>query len=330
MITKSIPEQELIELLKSHYGIFAYSAQLVPLGADMNAFIYKAETQSNPYFVKIIYGNHQDNDIDIIRLLHDSGIKNLILPIESIVGTLITKLPLFKMIVYPFIEGKNGFTHNLTKTQWIELGKAFKKIHLISVPTLIQNELIKEDFSSKWRDLARSLFDKINSNTSNSNFFIAFKEFFNSNFSKINHLINTADELSKSIQLSNYKFVLCHSDIHAGNILISPDESFYIIDWDNPIMAPKERDLMFIGGGVGNVWNIPQELQYFYEGYGETQINDAMLSYYRHVRILEDVVLYAEDILTAKKNDQSKLLSLHYFKSQFEENGVIDIAFRSL
>ena len=34
----------------------------------------------------------------------------------------------------------------------------------------------------------------------------------------------------------------------------------YIVDWDEPIMAPKERDLMFIGGGVANVWNKPRKL----------------------------------------------------------------------
>lgn len=34
-----------------------------------------------------------------------------------------------------------------------------------------------------------------------------------------------------------------------------------IVDWDEPIMAPKERDLMFIGGGVANVWNDPSEIE---------------------------------------------------------------------
>ncbi len=32
-------------------------------------------------------------------------------------------------------------------------------------------------------------------------------------------------------------------------MLIDANDALYIVDWDNPILAPKERDLMFIGGG---------------------------------------------------------------------------------
>ena len=39
------------------------------------------------------------------------------------------------------------------------------------------------------------------------------------------------------------KFVLCHSDIHAGNVLLGGNETIYIVDWDDPIMAPKELSL---------------------------------------------------------------------------------------
>ncbi|KTD75107.1 aminoglycoside phosphotransferase family protein [Legionella waltersii] len=329
MMTKPIPEQELIELLKSHYGLCAYSAKILPLGADMNASIYKAETHSNSYFVKIIHDVLQDSPIEIMKLLHDSGIKHIISPIKSLEGKLVKILPHFKLIVYPFIEGENGFDRKLTKTEWIELGRVLKQIHSIQVPAAIQSNLRTEDFSTKWIILAGLLHDKINANTINSDVNVEFKRFFNDHFDKISRLIHSAKVLSKSIQSTRCNNVLCHSDIHAGNILINSQETFYIIDWDNPIMAPKERDLMFIGGGVGNVWNIPQESSYFFEGYGKAQINDEMLSYYRYVRILEDVVLYAEDILSPKQHDQSKRLSLYCFKSQFEENGVIDIAFRS-
>ena len=67
--------------------------------------------------------------------------------------------------------------------------------------------------------------------------------------------------------------MLCHSDIHGGNVLINGNNPIYIVDWDEPIMAPKERDLMFIGGGVANVWNKPHEEEFFYKGYGPTEVN---------------------------------------------------------
>ena len=73
------------------------------------------------------------------------------------------------------------------------------------------------------------------------------------------------------------------------------------MDWDEPIMAPKERDLMFIGGGIANVWNDPQEEIYFYKGYGNTDINIPILAYYRLERIVEDIAEYVQALLLTNR-----------------------------
>ena len=103
--------------------------------------------------------------------------------------------------------------------------------------------------------------------------------------------------------------MLCHSDIHAGNVLIDGNNTIYIVDWDEPIMAPKERDLMFIGGGVGNVWNKPHEEKLFYKGYGKTEVDSTILAYYRHERIVEDIALYSQELLltTARGKDRPRV-----------------------
>lgn len=98
----------------------------------------------------------------------------------------------------------------------------------------------------------------------------------------IHHLVDRAEALSKKIREQSSEFVLCHSDIHGGNVLIDENGSIFIVDWDDPIMAPKERDLMFIGGGVADIWNNPREEEFFYKGYGKTEINRAILAYYLH------------------------------------------------
>lgn len=140
-------------------------------------------------------------------------------------------------------------------------------------------------------------------------------------------MLNSAEKLREKIHTDPNDYVLCHADIHAGNILIASDGAFYIVDWDEPVMAPKERDLMFIGGEVGNVWNLSNEVVYFYEGYGKTDIDKTILSYYRHERIIENIAWYGQDILSLKSNDRSKRISFKHFKSLFDPNGVIDIAF---
>jgi len=81
------------------------------------------------------------------------------------------------------------------------------------------------------------------------------QKFMKKNMPDILRLVDRAEQLGKKLQNHSHKFVLCHSDIHVGNVLIHENSDIYIVDWDEPIIAPKERDLMFIGGGVGNVMN---------------------------------------------------------------------------
>ena len=98
------------------------------------------------------------------------------------------------------------------------------------------------------------------------------------------------------------EFVLCHSDIHAANLLVAADGALYIVDWDEPILAPKERDLMYAGGGQSFLGYTPQEEEaLFYRGYGETQVDPVGLAYYRYERIIEDIAAFCEQLLTSGK-----------------------------
>ncbi|HHL0295780.1 TPA: aminoglycoside O-phosphotransferase APH(9)-Ia [Legionella pneumophila] len=329
MLRKNIPDQQLIKLLKVYYGIDIHAVQLIVGGADMNAFGYKADSESNSYFVKLKYGHHDEINLSIIRLLYDSGIKEIIFPIYTRDTKLFQQIDHFKIIVYPFIDAPNGFTQNLTEKQWQQLGKVLRQIHETSVPTAIQQRLRKETYSPKWREMVRSFYNKIGFDDSDDQITADFKSFFNQKIDSIHRLVDSSEELSQKIQPDLDKYVLCHSDVHAGNVLVVNEESIYIIDWDEPMLAPKERDLMFIGGGIGNVWNKHHEIDYFYEGYGKTNVDKIILSYYRHERIVEDIAVYGQDLLSRDQNDESRLESFKHFKSMFDPNNVVEIALSS-
>ncbi|WED42766.1 phosphotransferase [Legionella cardiaca] len=324
---RSIQAQQLIGLLKVYYGIDARAAQLLSGGADMNAFAYKIDAQSKSYFVKLKYGDYNEINFSIIRLLYDSGIKEVIFPIHTLEAKLFQQLDHFKLVVYPFIHAPDGFTQNLTEKQWKLFGKILRKIHETSLPTSIQQQLRIEMYTTKWREIVRSFYSKIGFDSSDDKITADFKTFFKKNSNSIRQLVDSAEELSKKIQPDLDHYVLCHSDIHAGNVLVVNEDSIYIIDWDEPMLAPKERDLMFIGGGVGNVWNKPREVPYFYEGYGKAIVDKTILAYYRHERIVEDIAMYGQDLLLHDQNDQSRLESFKHFKAMFEPNNVVEIAF---
>lgn len=323
--------QAIINCLNNDYGIAVTALQLLPIGADMNAAVYKAEAHDqSSYFVKLKSGHEHDISLIILTELHDAGIQQIIPPIKTNIGQLCSNIREYTLIVYPFIEGKDGFKRNLNDDQWFILGKTLRKVHEFKVPPAILGQIRRETYLNKWRMAVRSLYTHMEAEQSGD--VIAWKllEFMKMHRSTIQRLVDRSEELCQKIQnQSPLEFVLCHSDIHGGNVIIADNGTIHIVDWDDPIMAPKERDLMFIGGGVANVWNNPCEEEFFYKGYGKTEIKKEILAYYRHERIVEDIAQYGQSLLlTVNDNDEKETMYKHFI-AMFEPRGVIDIAFKT-
>jgi spectinomycin phosphotransferase len=324
-----VKQSLIIDCLQAHYGINVVTLTFLPLGADTNASVYKAETQDkSSYFVKLKRGHHHDIGIAIIQLLHQVGIQQIIPPVKTIHGQPNQSIDDFTLILYPFIKGQDGFTRTLTDEQWLTLGKTMRQIHEIDVPLSIKHRIRQESYSSKWREIVRSLYAHIEAKPTGDRIALKLLAFMKKNIMTIQRLVDRAEQLAQILQNEPLQFVLCHSDIHGGNVLMD-DNTFYIVDWDDPIMAPKERDLMFIGGGVANVWNKSHEEALFYKGYGTIEVNRTMLTYYRHERIVEDIAEFGQNLLLTTAGGENRSEMYKHFIAMFEPNGVVDIAFKT-
>src|SRR6187431_934086 len=95
-----LSDQRIIDCLNANYGIKVAKLTFLPLGADMNASVYKAETNDqSPYFIKLKRGHHHDISATTIALLHDAGIQQIIPPIKNTRGQPIQHIDDFTLIV---------------------------------------------------------------------------------------------------------------------------------------------------------------------------------------------------------------------------------------
>lgn len=75
------------------------------------------------------------------------------------------------------------------------------------------------------------------------------------------------------------------------------------------MMAPKERDLMFIGGGVSNVWNLLNEALLDNKIIGSTRFYEI---YPEHNRLAIGYTWYIPELWGSLANAECKLLLLWY------------------
>lgn len=320
---------QIIDCLSKKYHIDVVALTFLPWGADTHASVYKAQTKEQSYFVKLKCGHNHELSARLTSWLYAAGMSQIIPPLNTVEGRPTQAIDEFTLMVYPFIDGKDGFNHNLTDAQWITLGKALKQLHQMVIPLSIQNQIRRETYSPQWRIAVHALYAQMEGYVAGDETALKLLKFMIENKAVILQLVERAEYLSLKLQTASPALVLCHSDIHAGNVLVDNNEALYIVDWDEPIMAPIERDLMFIGGGVANVWNQPHEVALFYQGYGKVAINNDLLAYYRYERIVEDIAIYGHDILLTVNGGENRKVMYQHFIEMFAPQGVIEIAFKT-
>jgi spectinomycin phosphotransferase len=256
--------------------------------------------------------------------------QTLISPLVSQTGQLWASLESFKAILYPYVEGYNGVEVKLSDQQWIEFGATMKKLHSTNISNSIINNVPRETFSSKWRETVKAFLMRIENQVFEEPVAIKMALFLKSKSSEILNLVERAEKLAITIEKQPLEYILCHADIHGWNLIVEKERALYIVDWDTLIFAPKERDLMFVGAGIWDSGrSATEEESLFYQGYGQTKINQDAICYYRFERIIQDIGDYCEYIFLSDEGGDDRMQCFEHLLPVFLPNGAIERACQS-
>lgn len=323
-----IREEDILACLRTEYGIAPAQLEFLPLGADLNTAVYRAATQEGAaWFVKLRRGAFDETSVTLPRALHDQGIPQIIAPLATHSGHLWADLADFKLILYPFVAGRNGYEMELSDAHWVGFGRAIQRIHTARLPRTLVESIQQETYPPQARESVRAALHRIEEGTFSDPLSTELAAYLKTKKEEILDLVDRAERLAHTLQSRQPEFVVCHSDLHAGNLLITASDDLYIVDWDAPILACRERDLMYAGGGQFGGRRAPREEErLFYAGYGPVQVDPAALAYYRCERIVQDLAVECGQILSGCGDGGDRAQAFEYLKSNFLPNGVLDIA----
>ncbi|MEP6987229.1 MAG: aminoglycoside phosphotransferase family protein, partial [Chloroflexota bacterium] len=152
----ALSDEKIIACLRDEYGLKIDKIVFLPLGADMNTAVFRADTEdSTPYFVKLRSGHFDAIAVDVPKFLFDQGISQIIAPLPTRSGQLSARLDAFNLILYSFIEGQSGWEKNLSDQDWIVFGRALKAIHATILAPTLAARIPQESYSAYWRDMVR-------------------------------------------------------------------------------------------------------------------------------------------------------------------------------
>src|SRR4030095_2070231 len=120
------------------YNLRVAQFNFLPIGADSRTAVYRVVTETGTaYFLKL-RKNFDEVIVRVPSFLKEHGVKAILVPLETRSKQSWADFGEYKLILYPFIEGKDGFEVDLTDKQRQSLGAAFKGIHRAKLPLDLQ------------------------------------------------------------------------------------------------------------------------------------------------------------------------------------------------
>jgi spectinomycin phosphotransferase len=326
-----LAESSIIACLYESYELRIGRVTFLPIGADINTAVYRVDAaDGTSSFLKLRRGDFDEVAVTLPAWLHAQGIRSVLAPIPTTTQRLWVNAHGFDWILYPFIVGANGFEAALSSAQWRLLGRSMAAVHASVLPAGLARRIPREDYAPRWRDRVRMYQQRVEISDFADPIAASFAALWRTKRDEIDAIVGRAEELGHALRQHNREFVVCHTDLHGGNVLVGANGELTIVDWDNPLLAPKERDLMFVGAGIGDVWNDAEEAALFYQGYSQdsapTVIDPVALSYYRYERIVADFAAYGDEIFGALTSVEDRANGLEQVWGQFLPHGVVEIA----
>jgi spectinomycin phosphotransferase len=292
------------------------SVRYLAIGLDADARAYEARTGTGePFFVKVRAAPAGPAAVLVPRYLRRCGLTPVVAPIDTAAGEPWLSVDGHQLLVYPFVAGTSAWRTGLTDEQFPPYGEFLADLHRTELPPDLAAQVAGETFDppslARMQHTARRLGEATAASPSQRELL----ELWRGNERRVADLAARTAALRELARARQAPHVLCHTDIHTGNVLVDAAGALSIVDWDAPLLAPRERDLMFVLGGPWSdrpVTALQERL--FWQGYGGYEVDRTVLAYYRCERVLDDIEQFARRILADDVDEAERREELHWLR----------------
>jgi|GEM_PF-453852 len=225
----------LADFIRTEYNIPAHS--LIPAKRGWYGETWRLNSDNGSYFIKIVYPEiHKpcyERSFPVVEYMNSHGIDSVSRIVKSANGSLYVHFDGASVGVFNWIDGDN-LQNEYTKIQEYN---TLAKIYAISTKGL---EIPCETFGMESADLFYKQWDALKLNTNKNADLLRLLE---SNKNKAKRLSNRLLLFSERCKGNLSHRYITHGDA-GGNVIVNGDH-FHIVDWDEPVIAPPERDAWF-------------------------------------------------------------------------------------
>lgn len=244
-----------------------------------------------------------------------------------------------RLSLTPWISGRRGLETGLAAHQWRSFGGLLSRVHAAQVPPAVAHRLPAEDYRTPAAAIARTLDERIREREAGRKpagaddpLNGALIREWRAAGDSLAEILAQVDDLGDELRAGCAATVVCHGDAHIANLLLGDDGEVWLLDWDEVVCAPRERDLMFIIGGVLADAPVSTEQQgWFFDGYGPADVDPIHLAYYRCSWALQDIADFATRVLDQSDGPSpARSQALGLFRDVVGPTGIVNLALKSL
>jgi spectinomycin phosphotransferase len=308
------------------YGLDVTSCVFLPVGNDVHSWSFRLETSDGPYFLKTRTGEDPTRGALVTAYLAERGVPAVLAPLPTTDGEAFARLDGAALILYPMLDATVAAEMRMDAARWHTLGRAARRLHDLPPPDPSDLHVPTEPFRA-WR---RELIDPIEEALSRSEDPLSTRgaAVWRAHADEIADLVARTDAMADRLRERPLDPVLCHTDLHTWNVLIDGAGDLWLVDWEESMLAPRERDLMFvIGGGLGRGLVSEDDTAAFLDGYGSSPIDDELIAYFRLARAVEDLAADGEElVLLPGASGPDREAALRGLEVLFEPGAIVDLA----
>ena len=294
-------------------------------GADTAAELWRAVAPDGAaYAVKLSGGGTPAGDV-VTSHLAAKGIDGVLAPLRTRAGRLAADHLGRRLSVTPWATAERALDVELTPGHWRAFGKLLRATHRTDVTgdlaaALPWDDLTHHAIAEQVRATITRLAVPPADETAD-----AVRHAWWEATDRIAALTHHASLLSGALRPIIHEHVVCHGDPHVGNVLVGGDENVWLVDWDDAVLAPRERDLMFVLGGVLAFAPVgDDDRTAFFAGYGDATTDPRLVAYYLCTRALDDLSGWAAQAADPQDADRGRALDI--VRGILSPTGLVDVA----